>query len=49
MAEREVDSMMESCEFMISLIMCLVFIAVPVGGAGFIFHQFGKNQDKSLN
>lgn len=41
--------MMESCEFLISLIMCLAFIAIPVGGAGLIFRQFGKNQDKSLN
>jgi len=41
--------MMESVEFLASLLMCLAFIAIPVGGAGFLFYQFGKNQEKSLD
>lgn len=41
--------MMESVEFLISLILCLVYIAVPVGAIGGICYFFGRRKEKQLN
>ena len=35
--------MMESLEFLLSLVMCCAYIGVPVAAAGAVFHYFGKN------
>ncbi len=40
--------MVESLEFLLSLVMCCVFIGVPVAAAGAVCHHFGKGQNKSL-
>ena len=39
--------MIESLEFLLSLTMCCVFIAVPVAAAGAVCHHFGKNDKKA--
>lgn len=36
--------MMESVEFLISLILCLVYIAIPVGLVGGICYFFGQRR-----
>lgn len=35
--------MIESLEFLLSLVMCCAFIGVPVAAAGAVCHYFGKN------
>ncbi|MFR6290915.1 MAG: hypothetical protein ACLUKQ_05625 [Peptococcaceae bacterium] len=41
--------MIESVEFLISLILCLVYIAVPVGLIGGVCYFFGqRRQEKRL-
>ncbi len=40
--------MIESLEFLLSLVMCCVFIGGPVAAAGALCNYFGKGQDKSL-
>ena len=35
--------MIESLEFLLSLVMCCAFIVVPVAAAGAVCHYFGKN------
>lgn len=36
--------MMESLEFLVSLVMCCAFIGIPVAAAGAVCHYFGKSQ-----
>ena len=35
--------MIESLEFLLSLVMCCAFIGVPVAAAGAVCHYFRKN------
>ena len=41
--------MMESIEFLVSLVMCLLYIGVPLTVVGVVLHKLGKGQDKELN
>lgn len=36
--------MMESLEFLVSLALCLVYIAIPVGAIGGVCYFFGQRQ-----
>ena len=41
--------MLESAEFLLSLVMCLAYIAVPVGAVGAICYFLGKGQNRNLD
>ncbi len=41
--------MMESIEFLISLALCLIYIAVPLAAVGFVLYKLGGNQNRELN
>ncbi len=41
--------MMESIEFLISLALCLLYIAVPLTVVGFVLRKLGGNQNRELN
>ena len=42
-------AMMESIEFLISLVMCLVYIGVPLTLVGVVLNKLGKGQNRELN
>lgn len=41
--------MMESIEFLASLVLCLVYIGVPLTAVGFVLNKLGKGQNRDLN
>ena len=46
---RSESAMMESIEFLISLVLCLVYIGVPLTLVGFVLNKLGKGQNRELN
>ena len=40
--------MIESLEFLLSLVMCCAFIGIPVAAVGAVCNHFGKGQDKTI-
>lgn len=42
-------AMMESIEFLISLVLCLVYIGVPLTLIGVVLNKLGKGQNRELN
>lgn len=46
---RSESAMMESIEFLISLVMCLVYIGVPLTLVGVVLNKLGKGQNRELN
>ena len=46
---RSESAMMESIEFLISLILCLVYIGVPLTIVGFVLSKLGKGQNRELD
>ena len=43
------SAMMESIEFLISLVLCLVYIGVPLTLIGVVLNKLGKGQNRELN
>ena len=41
--------MIESIEFLASLVLCLVYIGVPLTLVGFVLNKLGKGQNRDLN